>query len=238
MRSFPRFVFLIAVAGLLVGCGGSGGSSSDAAPFAGFYRAAYNRAEGTVLVHVRDNGDIEVVVNDGDQGTFAGSGRIQEHNGLDVACTGPAGRTVRVVGTLSGSGAGRIAHGTVAGAFATGYTATFVAAPGRSVFEGEYEGAFQGTAEGTWRVEVNATGHAVGMVHPSTGGAFAMSGTVGPTGLTTLLGSDPTPIGQVRFTGRFVLVPGGATAAGVWTTATGSGQWAGGRAAFAVGDPN
>ncbi len=236
MRHACLFGVLIAFFGLSSGCGGDGASAGDAAPFAGFYRAAYNRAEGTVLVEVRDSGEIEVVVNDGDHGTFAGTGRIEEHNGLDVACTGPAGRMVRVVGTLSGTGAGRMAHGNIAGAFTTAYTATFVAESGRSVFEGEYEGVFQGTAQGTWRVEVNSTGHAVGMVFPSTGAGFAMSGTVGPTGLTTLLGADPTPMGQIRFTGRFVLVPGGATASGVWTTATGSGQWTGGRATFAVSE--
>jgi len=238
MKRLVLSVSLIGVVLGLAGCGGGGGSSADAAPFAGTYRAAYNRAEGTVLIHVRSSGEIEVVVNDDDQGTFAGSGRIQEHNGLDVACEGPAGRTLRVVGTLSGSGSARVAHGRVSGTFATDYTATFAAEPNRSVFAGEYEGSFQGTDSGTWRAEVDATGRVVGMVHPSTGGGFALGGNVDATGMATLLGADPTPIGQIRFTGRFVLVSGGARAAGVWTTATGSGQWAGGRAAFAVGEPN
>lgn len=224
---------IVAVSGTLIGCGGGGGSDSDAGPFAGSYRAAYNRAEGTVLVHVRATGDIEVVVNDGDQGTFAGSGQIREHNGLDVACAGPAGRMLRVVGTLSGTGSGRVAHGRISGSFTVDYTAAYTAEPNRSVFEGEYEGYFRGTAEGTWRAEVGATGQVTGMVFPSTGGSFAMGGTVGATGLASLLGSGPTPFGQIQFTGRFVLVAGSARASGVWTTATGTGQWEGGRATMA-----
>lgn len=216
---------------LLAGCGGDGGAAGggNAAAYAGTYAGGYNRATGTMLINVDASGTVSIVVNDDPEGVFTGTGSVNASNGFTVPCTGPGGRTVNVVGSLAGTGAGRTATGNVSGTFSVAYTANFATDSNHSVFAGHYEGFFNGADNGTWMADVDSTGRLTGSAFSNGYGLFNVTGQITATGAATITGNVTGTSATATFTGRFLLVTGGVRCNGSWTSSLGgNGAWEGG----------
>lgn len=164
---------LVAMLWVLAGCGGSGNdaSSFNASAYEGNYSTAFDRATGTLTLTVGRDGKITVVLADSAEGNFVGSGPANHVGGFSIACQGKNNKTVSIRGTLRGSGLGRTAAGTVAGAITLDYTANFAAASDASLWTNHYQGIWRlGTESGNWLGDVTANGDFTALLILTTGG--------------------------------------------------------------------
>ena len=165
MSRILAFIICISAAlGLLSGCGGfSSDGGNSLASFAGSYSASYTRSTGNMTIAVAANGQITITIVDAVEGTFVGTGIANHVGGFYITCNGVTNKQVTVNGTLKGTGLGRTAQGTVAGAISVSYNASLLSNPDTTVYTNHYEGAYaQGANSDNWFGDVASNGQFTG----------------------------------------------------------------------------
>ena len=218
MKRFIGIAFcLIAVIGLLLGCGGSasvsgasGGGGDSLASFAGSYAASYAAgpvirpaSTGNMSIAVASNGQITITIVDSAKGTFVGTGIANHVGGFYITCNGVGGKQVTVNGTLKGTGLGRTAQGTIAGTINVTYNAALLNDPDATVYTNHYEGAYaQGTGGGNWLGDVGTNGAFAGQLILQNG-MVDITGNVYSNGSFKFTGKDGAT--KYEVTGNFTL---------------------------------
>lgn len=117
-------VFVCLIALFSVGCGGMGinGLGVTQSLYVGNYQGGYSRVDGTVSVSVPQTGNLSVSVQDGAEGTFTGTGPMNEDGSFSITATKGSLHVV-VSGAFHGFSAASYCDGSISGQFTGSWVA-------------------------------------------------------------------------------------------------------------------
>lgn len=185
------------------GCGGKE-ETSKVSDLAGLYRAAYSRAEGSVMIQVSESGSVMASVADGTDGSqpifYSGSGSTDSTGYVTVVCTSPSTPGTVVIdgafaslgsttpyfeGSISSTSAGFNLSNAI-----IGLTTRSTANPFAGSYSGNYKLALLGRTQGTMTAAVAEDGTLTGTIVDLEQGTVAVTGTVNSVGAVTFAGTS------------------------------------------------